>query len=126
MGNGRILFLEDDNDTYELVRFMLERAGYQALRAVNGKDGLEIAHREQPDLILADLSMPEMDGWEATRKLKADPATQHIPIIALTAHTLPGDRQRALKAGCNAYLTKPINLKVFLETVDKFMRGEQT
>jgi two-component system cell cycle response regulator DivK len=85
MGDGRILFLEDDNDTYELVRFMLERAGYQALRAVNGKHGLEIAQREQPDLILADLSMPEMDGWEATQKLKADPATRHIPYYRLNS-----------------------------------------
>jgi CheY-like chemotaxis protein len=117
-----ILFLEDNDDTYELIRFMLERFGHQALRAHNGKEGVEIARDEIPDLILADLSMPEMDGWEAARRLKADPATQHIPIIALTAHALPGDRQRALEAGCDAYLTKPINMPVFMQLIADFIQ----
>ncbi len=122
MSAARILILEDNDDNYELVRFMLERAGYRALRARNGLEGIEIAHREVPDLILADLSMPEMDGWEAARKLKADPLTQGIPLIALTAHTLPGDRRRALESGCDGYLTKPINMQAFNQLVAESIR----
>lgn len=121
MGMYRILFMEDNDDNFELVCFMLQRAGYQVVRALNGRDGLEAARRERPDLILADLSMPEMDGWTAARELKADQKTRHIPIVALTAHALPGDRQRAMQAGCDGYLTKPINMLAFNELIASFL-----
>jgi CheY-like chemotaxis protein len=118
----RILIVEDNVDNYELVRFLLERAGYQVLFAATGLEGIEVARREQPDLILMDLSMPEMDGWDATKRLKADILTSHIPILALTAHTLPGDRKRAIDAGCNGYISKPINVASFDRLVMNLLR----
>ena len=119
MVNGRILIVEDNMDSYELVRFILERYGYEAFLAVNGRDGVDAAIKQKPDLILMDLSLPEMDGWEATRLVKANQATKNIPIIALTAHALPGDRQRALDAGCDGYITKPIDLAELVRAVDQ-------
>jgi len=119
MVKGRILIVEDNMDSYELVRFILERYGYEAFLAVNGRDGVDAAIKQKPDLILMDLSLPEMDGWEATRLVKANQATKNIPIIALTAHALPGDRQRALDAGCDGYITKPIDLAELVRAVDQ-------
>src|SRR5215211_8531614 len=95
MSKGRILVVEDNMDNYELVRFVLERAGYDVFLAMNGRDGVAAARLQKPDLILMDLSMPEMDGWLATEKLKADEITKSIPLYALSAHTLPSDRKRA-------------------------------
>jgi len=113
----RVLIVEDNVDNYELVRFLLERAGYDIRWAHNGREGISMAREEKPDLILMDLSLPELDGWTATRRIKSDPETGHIPIAALTAHTLPGDRKRALDAGCDGYLSKPMNITLFVETV---------
>jgi two-component system cell cycle response regulator DivK len=107
MSKGRILIVEDNEDNFQLVRFLLERDGFEVISAVNGKEGVETAMREKPDLILMDLSMPEMDGWTAAQKIKAEPETKAIPLLALTAHTLPGDRMRALEAGCDGYISKP-------------------
>jgi two-component system, cell cycle response regulator DivK len=118
----RVLIVEDNVDNYELVRFLLERAGYQVLSAANGIEGVVAAKREQPDLILMDLSMPELDGWNATVQLKADEATSHIPVLALTAHTLPGDRKRAIEAGCDGYISKPINVASFDKLVATLLR----
>jgi CheY-like chemotaxis protein len=117
MGKGRILVVEDDMDNYELVRFILERAGYDVFLAVNGRDGVSAARLQKPDLILMDLGMPEMDGWIATQKIKADDATKSIPLYALTAHTLPRERLRAMEAGCDGYISKPINLNGFLDMI---------
>lgn len=118
MGKGRILVVEDDMDNYELVRFLLERAGYDVFLAVNGRDGVSAARLQKPDLILMDLGMPEMDGWVAAQKLKSDDATKSIPIYALTAHTLPRERLRAMRAGCDGYVSKPINMEGFLDMID--------
>lgn len=118
MNKGRILVVEDNMDNYQLVRFILERAGYDVFLAVNGRDGVDAARFQQPDLILMDLGLPEMDGWLAAEKLKADDATNTIPIYALTAHTLPGERKRAVLAGCDGYISKPIHVKSFLEQID--------
>ena len=112
-----VLIVEDNIDNYELVHFLLGRAGYETLWAHSGGEGILMANEEKPELILMDLSLPEMDGWTATKSLKSDPETKHIPIVALTAHTLPGDRKRALQAGCDSYLSKPINIALFTETV---------
>lgn len=117
MSKGRILVVEDNMDNYELVRFVLERAGYDVFLAVNGRDGVAAARLQKPDLILMDLSMPEMDGWIATEKIKTDMATKEIPLYAITAHTLPRDRFRAMQAGCDGYISKPIHVESFLEII---------
>jgi two-component system cell cycle response regulator DivK len=117
MSKGRILIVEDNMDNYELVRFILERAGYDVFLAVNGRDGVAAARFQKPDLILMDLGMPEMDGWVAAQKLKADQTTKSIPLYALTAHTLPSERKRALEAGCDGYVSKPIHMNGFLDMV---------
>ncbi|HKY54717.1 MAG TPA: response regulator [Anaerolineales bacterium] len=119
MSKGRILVVEDNMDNYELVRFILERAGYDVFLAVNGRDGVDAARLQQPDMILMDLGMPEMDGWNATEKLKSDNSTKFIPIYALSAYTLPSDRKRALDAGCDGYLTKPIHMQSFLDAINE-------
>ncbi len=118
MSKGRILVVEDDMDNYELVRFILERAGYDVFLAVNGRDGVDAARFQKPDLILMDLGMPEMDGWLAAQKLKADETTNSIPLFALTAHTLPGERKRAIQAGCDGYVSKPIHVEAFLNLIE--------
>lgn len=105
-------------DNYELVRFILERAGYDVFLAVNGRDGVDAARFQKPDLILMDLGLPEMDGWLAAQKLKSDAATKSIPLYALTAHTLPGERKRAIQAGCDGYVSKPIHVDTFLNMVE--------
>ncbi len=117
MGKGRILVVEDNMDNYELVRFVLERAGYDVFLAVNGRDGVDAARAQRPDVILMDLTMPEMDGWVAAEKMKADHVTKSIPLIAITAHTLPRDRYRALQAGYEGYVSKPIHVQSFLELI---------
>jgi CheY-like chemotaxis protein len=119
MSKGRILVVEDNMDNYELVRFVLERAGYDVFLAMNGRDGVAAARLQKPDLILMDLSMPEMDGWMAAEKLKADEITKTIPLYALSAHTLPSDRKRALDAGYNGYISKPIHMAGFLDVVER-------
>jgi two-component system cell cycle response regulator DivK len=125
MGQIRILLVEDNQDNFELVRFLLEQAGYLVLAARNGRQGMEIALQELPDLILMDLSLPELDGWAAARQLKDDPKTAHIPLMALTAHTLPGDRMRALEAGFNGFISKPIDIKSFPLKIDQALQGKK-
>ncbi|KAA0277193.1 MAG: response regulator [Anaerolineales bacterium] len=122
MSAGRILIVEDNMDTYELVRFILERNGFETFLAMNGRDGVNAAAKQQPDLIIMDLSMPEMDGWTATRLIKGNLLTSSIPLIALTAHVLPSDRKRAYDAGCDEYITKPMDLLDLLETVNEWMQ----
>jgi CheY-like chemotaxis protein len=122
MSKGRILVVEDNMDNYELVRFILERAGYDVFLAVNGRDGVAAARLQKPELILMDLGMPEMDGWRAAKTLKADDATKSIPLYALTAYTLPKERKRALEAGCDGYVSKPIRMDAFLNTIEGAFR----
>ena len=121
MSKGRVLIVEDNMDTYELVRFILEKNGFETFLAMNGRDGVNAASKQHPDLIIMDLSMPEMDGWTATRLIKGSLQTSAIPLIALTAHALPGDRKRAFDAGCDEYITKPMDLLDLLETVRDFV-----
>ncbi len=121
MSKGRILVVEDNMDTYELVRFILEKSGYDTFLAMNGRDGVNAATKQMPDLIIMDLAMPEMDGWTATRLIKSDVRTSSIPLIALTAHALPGDRQRAIDSGCDEYITKPMDLLDLVESVDHWL-----
>jgi two-component system, cell cycle response regulator DivK len=107
----RILVAEDVPDNLILLQSILEASGHRISVASDGAQAIELATAQIPDLILMDLSMPIIDGWEATRHIKGQASTSHIPIIALTAHAMPGDRERAFSAGCNDYLTKPIDLE---------------
>ena len=102
-----VLLVEDNEDNRTVYRTILEHFGYQVIEARNGEDGVNMAREAHPDLILMDISIPLIDGWEATRMLKSDPATSDIPIIALTAHALATDRAKANEVGCDGYLAKP-------------------
>jgi CheY-like chemotaxis protein len=106
----RILYVEDNEDNIYMLRGRLERKGIEVVVARDGQEGIAAALREHPDLILMDLSLPVIDGWEAARRLKSSPDTRAIPIIALSAHAMTGDREKALAAGCDDYDTKPVDL----------------
>ena len=106
----KILLVEDNEMNRDMLSRRLAKKGYEVVIATNGHEGLEKARSERPDLILMDMSLPEMDGWETTRRLRADTSIRHIPVIALTAHAMSGDRERALEAGCNDYDIKPVEL----------------
>jgi CheY-like chemotaxis protein len=118
---SRILVIEDNEDNLSLMRLLLERANYEVLAATNGFSGLEAARAEQPNLILLDLAMPEMDGWEVARELKNDIVTRNIPIIAVTAHALPKDRERAVEAGCNAFIVKPFSVSKLISEIENLL-----
>jgi len=121
MAKKRILIVEDNMDTYELERFILEKSGYETFLAVNGRDGVNAVRKQNPDLIIMDLSMPEMDGWTATSLIKKDEQISNIPLIVVTALALPNDRQRAMDAGCNEYVTKPMDLLDLVDTVNQWV-----
>ena len=106
----RILLVEDNEMNRDMLSRRLVRNGYEVIIAVDGKQGSDMALSERPDLILMDMSLPVVDGWEATRRIKANDATRHIPVIALTAHAMAGDREKAREAGCEDYDTKPVEL----------------
>jgi CheY-like chemotaxis protein len=118
MSSGRILVVEDNPDNMVLISDILISLHYTVLQAVDGIQGVAMAEAERPDLILMDLSLPRLDGWQATQQIKANTTLQHIPIIALTAHALIGDRERALAAGCDDYLSKPINFRALANKLD--------
>lgn len=126
MAKIRILIVEDNEDNQDLMRFLLERAGYEVTTVENGLAGLEAARRDIPDIILMDLSLPDLDGWSAAREIKADPVLAKIPLIAVTAHTMAGDRRKALEAGFDTYISKPINIHMFDITVGKVLEQKQT
>jgi two-component system cell cycle response regulator DivK len=114
---ARILLVEDNELNRDMLAERLELRGHQVLVAADGVQGVTMAHSEKPDAILMDMSLPVLDGWEATRQLKAAPDTQAVPIIALTAHVMPGDRDRCLEAGCDAYEEKPVDFPHLLATL---------
>jgi two-component system cell cycle response regulator DivK len=120
----KILLVEDNEMNRDMLSRRLERRGYQVVIAVDGQQGVEAALAEPPDLILMDMSLPVLDGWEATRRLKAEARTRAIPIIALTAHAMAGDREKALEAGCDDYDTKPIELPRLLGKIDALLGNE--
>ena len=107
---SKILLVEDNEMNRDMLSRRLKRKGFEVLLAVDGQEGVELSRSESPDLVLMDMSLPVIDGWEATRQLKADPETAAIPVIALTAHAMAGDREKAIGAGCNDYDTKPVEL----------------
>jgi CheY-like chemotaxis protein len=116
-----ILLVEDNEMNRDMLSRRLERKGFRVLLAVDGQGGMEMAGSHRPDLVLMDMSLPVLDGWEATRRLKAAPATRGIPVIALTAHAMSGDRERALEAGCDDYDTKPIELPRLLGKMEALL-----
>jgi CheY-like chemotaxis protein len=121
---AKILLVEDNELNRDMLSRRLERKGYQILIALDGEQGVSIAQAEMPDLILMDMSLPILDGWEATRKIKAIPATKEIPVIALTAHAMSGDREKCIAAGCDDYDTKPIEFSRLLTKIQALLVKE--
>jgi two-component system cell cycle response regulator DivK len=118
----KILLVEDNEMNRDMLSRRLTRNGFEIVMAVNGQEGLDLASSENPDLILLDMSLPVMDGWEAARRLKADAATAKIPVIALTAHAMMQDKEKALAAGCDDFDTKPVELPRLLEKINLLLR----
>ena len=117
----KVLIVEDNEMNRDMLSRRLQRRGYAVLIAEDGERGVAVATAERPDLILMDMSLPVLDGWEATRRLKADPATRPIPVIALTAHAMSTDRERVFEAGCDDYDTKPVELPRLLEKMERLL-----
>jgi len=117
----RLLLIEDNEVSRDGLSRHLRRKGFDVAVAADGQHGIEEARAGSPDLILMDMSLPMLDGWEATRQLKADPATRHIPVIALTAHAMAGDREKALQAGCDEYESKPVEFARLLAKVQALL-----
>ena len=117
----RILIVEDHEENRRILRLLLTKHGYEVLEAVDGEDGVTMAEEMHPDLILMDIQLPGVDGYEATRRIKGNPALQKIPIIVVTSYALSGDDAKAFAAGCDAYVAKPVNLRKLLATVREFL-----
>ena len=122
---AKILLVEDNEMNWDMLSRRLRRKGYEVVIATDGKQGVDMALSEVPDLILMDMSLPVLDGWEATRQIKTAPETQAIPIIALTAHAMTGDREQALAAGCDDYDTKPIEFKRLLGKIQALLDKQE-
>ncbi|ACI20236.1 MULTISPECIES: response regulator [Thermodesulfovibrio] len=117
-----ILVVDDNEDSRELVKKILKKHGYEVIEAVDGEDAIAKALAYRPDLILMDISIPKIDGYEATRRLKERPDFKDTPIIAFTAHAMRGDQEKALQAGCNGYISKPINVREFPEQIKIYLK----
>jgi two-component system cell cycle response regulator DivK len=109
-GMMKILYVEDNDDNVYMLKNRLSRAGFTVIVATDGAQGVAMATSERPDLVLMDLSLPVVDGWEATRQIKANPATKHIPVVAITANAMTGDKEKAMAAGCDDFDTKPVDM----------------
>lgn len=118
----KVLLVEDNEMNRDMLSRRLQRKGFEVVMALDGAEGVAMAQSENPDLILMDMSLPVLSGWDATRSLKSDPSTRAIPVIALTAHAMESDRQKAKEAGCDDYDTKPINLPVLLKKIDDLLQ----
>ena len=121
---AKILIVEDNEMNRDMLSRRLARRGYQIIMAVDGAEGIAAAKAECPDLILMDMSLPVVDGWEATRRLKAEPQTRTIPVIGLTAHAMAGDREKVIAAGCDDYDTKPVELPRLLEKIEALLGAD--
>ena len=120
---AKILLVEDNEMNRDMLSRRLQRRGYEVVVALDGQEGLSLAETDAPALVLMDMSLPVLDGWETTRRLKASPATRGIPVIALTAHAMAGDRERALAAGCDDFDTKPIEFERLLGKIEALLGG---
>jgi len=123
MTGPKILVVEDNESSRDMLARRLTRRGYQVISAADGRRGIAMAQEQSPDLIIMDMSLPEIDGWEATRRLKADPATRVIPIVALTAHAMASDRKKAMDAGCDDYHTKPVDFESLVRSLEAFLEA---
>ncbi len=121
---SKILLVEDNEMNRDMLSRRLQRRGHEIVMALDGEEGVQMANSTAPDLILMDMSLPVVDGWQATRRLKADPKTRNIPIIALTAHAMSDDREKALEAGCDEYDTKPIDLDRLLPKIEALLKKQ--
>lgn len=119
--NKRILYIEDNDQNYYLVQFILTKLGYEVIRARDGREGIEMAKSVQPRLILLDIQLPVMDGYQTARELVKDPLNAGTPIIALTSYAMAGDREKAIAAGCVGYIEKPINPKTFSDQIEEYL-----
>jgi two-component system, cell cycle response regulator DivK len=117
----RVLLVEDNEMNRDMLSRRLMRRGFEVIFAVNGEQGVELARSERPDIILMDMSLPVLDGWEATRRVKADNATRSVPVIGLTAHAMSGDREKAIEAGCDDYDTKPVELDRLIGKIERLL-----
>jgi two-component system cell cycle response regulator DivK len=117
----KILIIEDNEQNLYLLTFILKKHDYEVLQALNGLDGIEKVKKTNPDMILLDIQLPEMDGYEVARELRKIPESKIIPIIAITSYAMAGDREKALEAGCTGYLTKPINPDTFISSIEEFL-----
>jgi two-component system cell cycle response regulator DivK len=122
---AKVLLVEDNEMNRDILFRRLSRRGYVVVFAVNGQQGVEMARSEEPDIILMDMSLPVMDGWEATRRLKSDNAIRNVPVIGLTAHAMSGDHEKALAAGCDDYDTKPVELDRLIEKIERLLSQRQ-
>jgi len=120
----KVLLVEDNEMNRDMLSRRLIRRGYAVVFAVDGQQGVDMAKSEQPDIILMDMSLPVIDGWEATRRIKADDATRGTPVIGLTAHAMAGDREKALAAGCDEYDTKPVELDRLIEKMERLLAAK--
>jgi CheY-like chemotaxis protein len=120
----RILVVEDNEENRDALTRRLQRRGFEVIGATDGKAGVEKAKSEKPDLVLMDMNMPELDGWEATKQIKTDPDTQGVPVIALTAHAMQGDRERALSVGCSDYHTKPVEFPKLISQIEAILQNK--
>jgi len=119
---AKLLLVEDNEINRDMMVRRLQRRGYSMTTAVDGQQALDMVKSEKPDLILMDMSLPIIDGWEATRRIKSDPDSKHIFIIGLTAHAMVGDREQAIKAGCDDYATKPVDFEKLIESIDRLVK----
>lgn len=119
--NSNILYIEDNEQNLYLVRFILEKHGFKVASATDGQEGIELAATCRPDLILLDIQLPKMDGYTVARHLRANPDLAAIPIVAVTSYAMAGDREKALEAGCNGYIEKPINPDTFITQIQQFL-----
>lgn len=126
MPDSRILIVEDNPDNRTLITDILTALEYEVIEAIDGEQGIQKAEEEHPDLILMDLSLPQMDGWTATARIKAQKSLKDTPIIALTAHAMIGDRERAIEAGCDDYISKPIDLKELNEKLARYLAPDRS
>jgi two-component system, cell cycle response regulator DivK len=117
----KVLVVEDNEMNRDMLSRRLTRRGFQVIFAVDGQQGVDLARRERPDIILMDMSLPVIDGWEATRRVKSDDATRSVPVIGLTAHAMAGDRERAIEAGCDDYDTKPVELERLIGKMERLL-----
>ncbi len=117
----KILYIEDNDQNFYLVSYILSARGWTVIRARDGKEGIDLAQKEKPDLILLDIQLPVMDGYETARELRKNPDLASAPIVALTSYAMAGDREKALAAGCTGYIEKPINPKIFTEQIEEYL-----